>query len=213
MAQRSVSGPFSLRLPLPMVDKLEAQLFPGDGDEHGAVIGASVVETSRGCRLLGRRLFLAEDGVDYVPGNHGYRMLTADFVRRSVLACAEEGLAYLAVHNHLGTDRVAFSCTDMASHRRGYPALVDILNGPPVGGLVFARKAVAGDLWLSAVHQEELDNTVVVGRSRNCGTRHHEGLTTLIRNTIARCVCSEIGARRFSLLKRLPSSEPGGQGH
>ena len=166
MAQRSVSGPFSLRLPLPMVDKLEAQLFPGDGDEHGAVIGASVVETSRGCRLLGRRLFLAEDGVDYVPGNHGYRMLTADFVRRSVLACAEEGLAYLAVHNHLGTDRVAFSCTDMASHRRGYPALVDILNGPPVGGLVFARKAVAGDLWLSAVHQEELDNTVVVGRSQ-----------------------------------------------
>ena len=166
MAQRTISDPVSLRLPLAMASKLEAHLFPCGGDEHGAVIGAAVVETSRGCRLLGRSLFLATDGADYVPGNHGYRMLTADFVRRCALACANEGLAYLAIHNHGGTDRVAFSSTDMASHRRGYPALVDILNGPPAGGLVFARRAVAGDIWTSADHQMELDHTVVVGSSQ-----------------------------------------------
>ena len=166
MASSSVGGPASLRLPPTMAAKLDAQLFPGDGEEHGAVIGAAVLETDRGCRLLGRRLFLAADGADYVPGHRGHRMLTADFVRRCALACGDEGLAYLAVHSHSGTDRVAFSSIDMASHRRGYPALVDILNGPPAGGLVFARQAVAGDIWTSADHQMELDHAVVVGSSQ-----------------------------------------------
>ena len=161
-----MSGPFSLRLPQTMWASIEEHLFPGDDDEHGAVIGASVVQTSRGSRLLGRQLFLATDGIDYVPGQRGYRMLTADFVRRCALECADQGLAYLAVHNHGGINIVRFSDDDMASHRRGYPALLDILDGPPVGALVFARRAVAGDVWLSPSHQVELDGAVVVGRSQ-----------------------------------------------
>ncbi len=166
MAQRAVAAPVSLRLPAEMASRLISHLFPGDDDEHGAVIGAAVLETSRGYRLLGRRLFLAEDGIDYVPGKHGYRMLTPEFVLRCTLACSEEGLAYLAVHNHLVDDRVAFSDTDMESHRKGYPALIDILDGPPAGALVFARRAVAGDLWVSADRQMELDHTVIAGRSQ-----------------------------------------------
>ena len=161
-----MSRPVSLRLPSAMEVELKAQFFQSDGGEHGAVIGAAVVKTSRGCRLLGRRLFLAEDGVDYIPGKYGYRMLTADFVRRCALICADEDLAYLAAHNHPGKDNVAFSSVDMASHRRGYPALVDILNGPPVGGLVFAQRAVAGDIWESADLQVELDHAVMVGRTQ-----------------------------------------------
>ena len=161
-----MSSPFSLRLTQAMWAELEQHLFPGDRDEHGAVIGASVVDTARGCRLLGRKLYLATDGTDYVPGQRGYRMLTPDFVRRCALACADEGLAYLAIHNHPGVDNVALSSDDMASHRRGYPALLDILDGPPVGALVFARRAVAGDIWLSPSHQVELDQAVVVGRSQ-----------------------------------------------
>ena len=166
MAQRAVNRPLSLRLPSAMADELRAHLFPGDSDEHGAVIGAAVVNMSRGCRLLGRRLFLAEDGVNYIPGHYGYRKLTADFVMCCALACAKEGLAYLAVHNHLGKGRAAFSSTDLDSHRRGYPAIVDILNGPPAGGLVFSQEAVAGDIWLSADSQMELDHTVVIGHSQ-----------------------------------------------
>ena len=163
MAPRPVDSRVSLRLPQAMASNLDAHLFPGDGDEHGAVIGAALVETERGHRLLGRRLFLAEDGTDYVPGERGYRMLTADFVRRCVVACADERLAYLAVHNHPGIDRVAFSSTDMASHQRGYPALLEILDGLPAGGLVFARRAVAGDIWTSPERQYGLDHSVVVG--------------------------------------------------
>lgn len=164
MATRTVSEPISLRLPQGMMATLMAHLFPGDGDEHGAVIGASVLRTGHGFRLIARRLLLAADGVDYLPGQRGYRMLTADFVRRCAVACADEGLAYLAVHNHSGVDSVAFSGDDMASHRRGYPALLDILDGPPVGALVFARQAVAGDIWLTADRQVALDHAVVAGR-------------------------------------------------
>ena len=43
----------------------------------------------------------------------------------------------------------AFSADDLASHERGYPALLDITKGGPVGALVFAKKAVAGDIWTS----------------------------------------------------------------
>ena len=161
MASDTVNGPVSLRLPAEMAAELDAHLFPGDGDEHGAVLGAATVRTDRGLRLLGRRLFLATDAVDYVPGDRGYRKLTAAFVRRCALVCATEGLSYLAVHNHSGDDSVAFSSIDMASHRRGYPAILDILGGPPAGGLVFTRRAVAGDIWMSADQQIELDHTVV----------------------------------------------------
>ena len=165
MAPNPMNRPVSLRLPTTMMPDLHRHLFPGDGDEHGAVIAASVVATDRSYRLLGRHLLRAIDGVDYVPGKRGYRMLTPEFVRRCVRACAEEGLAYLAVHNHPGTHSVAFSSVDMASHRRGYPALLDILRGPPAGALVFAENAVAGDIWLSAHHQVTLDHAVVVGRT------------------------------------------------
>ena len=166
MASNAVNGPVSLRLPMGMAGELDGHLFPGDREEHSAVIGAATVRTDRGCRLLGRRLFLAKDGIDYVPGNRGHRMLTAAFVRRCALECAAESLAYLAVHNHSGDNSVAFSSIDMASHRRGYPAVLDILEGPPAGGLVFARRAVAGDIWMSAAQRTELDHTVVAGISQ-----------------------------------------------
>ena len=165
MVSRAITKPVSLRLPPAIWADLNAHMFRGDDNEHGAVIGSSVVETSEGFRLSGRRLFLATDGVDYLPGNQGQRMLTADFVRRCALACAEEELAYLAVHNHGGTDRVEFSPIDLESHRRGYPAVVDILDGPPAGAIVFASQAVAGDIWFSSDSQVSLDHAVIVGNS------------------------------------------------
>lgn len=156
----------SLHIPEDMMSELRSHLFPGDRDEHGAVIAASVIETSRGTRLLAHRLFLAVDGVDYVPGQYGYRMLTADFVMNCVLECAELKMAYLAVHCHGGSTSVCFSQPDMQSHERGYPALRDIVNGPPVGGLVFASDAVAGDIWFQDGRRSELDVMVVVGYPR-----------------------------------------------
>jgi molybdopterin/thiamine biosynthesis adenylyltransferase len=153
---------FTFRISKPHFNRLMSHLFPGDGDEHGAVIAAGICESERGIRLLAREVFLAKDGIDYVPGKYGYRALTANFVARVSDYCARERLCYFAVHCHGGSDSVDFSTTDLNSHARGYPALLDITNGGPVGALVFARNAVAGSIWTrSGVFS--LENYTVIG--------------------------------------------------
>jgi len=102
------------------------------------------------------------DGVDYVPGTYGYRALSADFVRDAAVRAADQNLAYLAVHNHGGTDHVGFSGTDLASHERGYPTLRQI-TGQVVGGLVLTPHAAAGDLWLPDRTRADLAEVVVPG--------------------------------------------------
>ena len=148
----------------PLFRRLTHHLFPGDGDEHGAVLIAGMAESPRGTRFLVRDVLLAEDGVDYVGGTRGYRALTAGFVARASNLCCREKLCYFAVHNHGGRDRVDFSEVDLASQRRGYPAILDITNGGPVGALVFAQNAVAGKIWRRS-GTTDLDSLAVVGRN------------------------------------------------
>lgn len=155
---------FTFRISETLSEQLMSHLFPGDDDEHGAVIAAGICESSREVRLLAREVFLAEDGVDYVAGKRGYRMLTADFVARVSHHCAQENLCYFAVHCHGGDDFVDFSPTDVESHRRGYPALLDITGGGPVGALVFARNAVAGSIW-TVDGMFPLESLTVVGQN------------------------------------------------
>lgn len=155
---------WTLTLPEPLHRRLHAHLFPGDQDEHGAVILAGVAQEPRATRLLARELHLAQDGIDYVPGQRGYRMLKAEFIRDRILAARNEQLVYLAVHNHGGCDRVGFSEDDLRSHERGYPALLDITRGSPVGALVFAERAVAGEIWLPGGARVQLHSATVVGR-------------------------------------------------
>lgn len=150
------------RISRTMFEQLQRHLFAGDNDEHGAVIAAGVERGPRGVRFLARNLFLAREGADYVPGNSGYRALSADFVARVSNFCSIHKLSYFAVHNHGGRDSVAFSPVDFESHKRGYPALLDILEGDPVGALVFAENAVAGEIWTpTGVYQ--LSSLTVVG--------------------------------------------------
>ncbi|HEU5413381.1 MAG TPA: ThiF family adenylyltransferase [Candidatus Angelobacter sp.] len=139
--------PITLTIDEVLFNRLHQHLFPGDFDEHGAVIAAGIAQTPNGTRLLAREVFLAKDGVDYIPGTRGYRALTANFVAEKSDFCSTEGLCYLAIHNHGGFDSVGFSPDDVASHKRGYPALLQISNGIPVGALVFAKAAVAGEIW------------------------------------------------------------------
>jgi len=154
-------SPHSFRIGEPLFHQLMSHLFPGDCDEHGAIIAAGISRSTRRIDLLAREIFLAKDGVDYVPGRTGYRALTAEFVARVSHHCSREGLAYFAVHCHGGTDAVSFSPTDIHSHQRGYPALLDITKDGPVGALVFAANAVAGQIWTREGIQELHDLTVV----------------------------------------------------
>ena len=158
--------PWRLTIPQGLYAELQQHLFPGDGDEHGAVILAGTCDSDRGLRLIARELHLAKDGVDYVPGKRGYRMLKAEFIQNKILRARDRRLAYLAIHNHGGTDSVGFSAPDMASHERGYPALLDIARGMPVGALVFTRSAIAGDLWFPGCSRASLSQAVVVGHRR-----------------------------------------------
>lgn len=166
MAQTTITNErWTLVIPEELFTRLHSHLFPGDHGEHGAIIAAGIARSARGARLLARDLFLATDGLDYVPGRYGHRMLTAEFVRDHVLHCRDEEFCYLAVHNHGPGDSVGFSDIDLASHERGYPALLDIIRGQPVGALVFASNAVAGDLWLTPKRRVAIAQTTIVGRT------------------------------------------------
>jgi hypothetical protein len=148
-----------------MWQRLQAHLFPGDGEEHAAVLAAGAVQTARGMRLLARGLFLARDGVDFVAARRAHRRLTPAFVNEMIRRCRDEGLAYLAIHNHGPGDAVGFSSIDLASHERGYPALLDIARGQPVGALVLATEALAGDVWTLDGARHPIGETVVLGRN------------------------------------------------
>ena len=92
--------------------RIMEHLYPGDQDEHGAILRAGIVRNGSSLRLLIQHVQPAEFGTDYVAGRYGYRALTPTFVHREILQCRDAGLAYLAVHNH-GSDRhVEFSRVD-----------------------------------------------------------------------------------------------------
>lgn len=165
MAAESVTKPWSVRISAPLFDDMRRHLFPGDDDEHGGVITAGIVETDTQVRLLAREWVPAADGVDYVPGQRGYRMLTSEFVARLSGRCDDERLVYLAVHCHPGHGPVSFSRDDLNSHERGYPALLDVTRGGPVGALVFSEDAVAGDIWTPGIERRSIDHAVVVGEN------------------------------------------------
>lgn len=148
-------------------ERLVSHLFPGDNDEHGAILRAGVVRSGNGIRLLIRHVEPAHFGTDYIRGQYGYRALHPRFIHREIMRCRDAGLAYLAVHNH-GSDRhVDFSRIDLESHERGYPALLDIGKGVPVGALVYGHRSVAADVWMPDGTRLSLGTYRVVGRTIN----------------------------------------------
>ena len=144
-------------------DELNAHLFPGDRDEHGAVLLAGIAETHDGPVFLVREVHRASEGVDYVEGTYGYRALAPQFIHRMITRARDQRLAYLAVHNHDSDDRVRFSGIDMESHERGYPALLQISRGMPVGALVFGRRSIEADVWLADHRRLCLGDATIVG--------------------------------------------------
>ena len=48
--------------------RIMAHLFPGDQDEHGAILRAGIVRSGSSLRLLIQHFYPAEFGTDYVAG-------------------------------------------------------------------------------------------------------------------------------------------------
>jgi hypothetical protein len=166
MVDVPVDRPWELIVPGHLWDDLNAHLFPGDDDEHGAVMLAGIHVRGDRVRLLARELVVAKDGVDHVPSNRGYKMIKAEFIHPLIRRARDQNLVFLSIHNHGGHDVVEFSDLDLASHERGYPALIDIARGMPVGGLVFATNAIAGDIWLKSGRRVSLKQAIVLGDER-----------------------------------------------
>lgn len=146
-------------------DILHGHLFPGGYGEHGAIVLAGLAKIGQELRLTVRDVVLAKDGKEYVIGESGYHSLKATAISPLIKRCRDERLVYLAVHNHLSDDAVEFSDVDLNSHSEGYPALLDIARGMPVGALVFGRRSVQADLWLPDRSRRDLREMLVIGQS------------------------------------------------
>jgi molybdopterin/thiamine biosynthesis adenylyltransferase len=144
-------------------DVLINHLFPGDQDEHGAVLLAGMSKSNGQETFFVREVHLAKEGTDYVESKIGYRALSAQFIHKMITRARDEKLAYLAVHNHASDQWVGFSNIDLESHKRGYPALLQISRGIPVGALVFGRRSIEADVWLADGRRLGLDQATVVG--------------------------------------------------
>lgn len=159
-----MSRDVELRFAQKQWDELYGHLYSGDGGEHAAVVLAALVDRpGQTPRLLVRDVLLAVDGVDYGTSPEGHGRLSATFINRAIVRARNERLVYMHVHNH-GSDRsVEFSEVDYASHKRGYPALLDIAKGMPVGALVFGLRSLQVDLWWSRTERGRLKHCTVVG--------------------------------------------------
>jgi hypothetical protein len=144
-------------------NRIIQHLFPGDHDEHGAVILAGLSMSQGRVTLLVREIHVAREGIDYVEGTVGYRALSPSFIHRMITRARDQRLVYLAVHNHAADTSVNFSSIDFQSHRRGYPALLQIAKGMPVGALVFGRRSLQADLWMLDGSRQQLGHAIIVG--------------------------------------------------
>jgi molybdopterin/thiamine biosynthesis adenylyltransferase len=128
-------------------EDLRRHLFPGDRDEHAAIVLAGVDERPTETRLLGREIHLLGE-TEFIPGEHGYRQISAPTLARLGNRAAEQGLALVSCHSHPGaTSVVSLSGDDLAGHRRIFPHLLDIVDGKPVAGLAMGTESAAGELW------------------------------------------------------------------
>jgi len=160
-----MTGKCRLRISREDFEILYHHLFPGDEDEHGAVLLVGVSNSNGNLTLLVREVHLAREGIDYVEGQIGYRALTPQFIHRCITRARDERLVYLAVHNHGSDQQVGFSRIDLESHQRGYPALLQIAKGMPVGALVLGRRSIQADIWVPGGGRLELDEAVVIGNT------------------------------------------------
>jgi molybdopterin/thiamine biosynthesis adenylyltransferase len=161
MMSRSVRLLFSLDV----YREIQRHLFAGDGKEHAGVLlcgwymreGRTVLTTSR---------FLpARDGVDYTVSPQFHGRLGPLFIEDALSQAKQQGLAYVAIHNHFSDSAVAFSPVDMASHEYGYPTLALLNSGLPVGAAVFGTESVEVDLWMPGGVRLQLETARVLGRS------------------------------------------------
>jgi hypothetical protein len=152
-----------LRIPAADHHRLHSHLFPGDGDEHGAILLAGEHHTPRGAILTVRETHLL-DPTEFPPGEHGYRQFAPGALARLGNRAAGERLAMVTVHSHPGAgERNALSPDDLAAHRRVFPHLLDITAARSVTGIALGTRSAAGESWHTDGSRSPLDQVKVIG--------------------------------------------------
>lgn len=143
--------------------RLHAHLFPGDRDEHGAILLAGEYHTASGTTLAVRETHLLEPH-DFPPGTHGYRQFSAPALARLGNRAAQERLSLITVHSHPGAhERNSLSPDDLAAHERVFPHLLDITSASSVSGVALGSYSAAGEVWHVDGSRRELARVKVVG--------------------------------------------------
>lgn len=141
-----------------------AHLFRDDEAEHAGVLLCGWAQTQQRITLAVREFIPAVDGVDYVTTEKQHGRLQPLFIDDALTRAADHGLAYIAIHNHVySADEVGFSKVDFASHEYGYPTLLRLNEGAPVGAAVFGTNSIEVDLWMPDRSRHQLATARVVG--------------------------------------------------
>ena len=145
---------------------LHAHLFPGDHDEHAAILLAGLASLEDSPTLLVREVHHLDTN-EFIPGEHGYRQISAAALARLGSRAQAEGLALISCHSHPGAgERVGLSRDDLAGHQRVFPHLLDIVGGArPVGGIAFGEASADGEIWIDRDRRFRLDRVDVIGDS------------------------------------------------
>jgi hypothetical protein len=152
-----------LRIGAEDYERLHAHLFPGDNDEHGAILLAGE-RRDRNRRTLTVRETHLLDCDEFPPGVHGYRQFAAIALARLGNRAAQERLALVTVHSHPGAhERNSLSGDDLAAHERVFPHLLDITGAPSVTGVALGEASAAGEVWDDSGVRRELDRVKVIG--------------------------------------------------
>ncbi|HYB23530.1 MAG TPA: ThiF family adenylyltransferase [Solirubrobacteraceae bacterium] len=173
-------GPLTeLRIPAGDYERLHAHLFPGDRDEHGAILLAGEHHTDTRTTLAVRETHLL-DPHEFPPGTHGYRQFAPGALARLGNRAAQERLALVTVHSHPGAgERNSLSRDDLVAHERVFPHLLDITDAASVTGVALGEASAAGESWHTNGSRRELAHVKVLGANvwtlRPSPPKHHRG--------------------------------------
>jgi hypothetical protein len=152
-----------LRIPAGDYERLHAHLFPGDHDEHGAILLAGEHHAAGRSTLAVRESHLLGPH-EFPPGTHGYRQFAAAALARLGNRAAQEHLAIVTVHSHPGAHASnTLSGDDLAAHERVFPHLLDITGAASVSGIALGEASAAGESWHADGTRRELTRMQVIG--------------------------------------------------
>lgn len=177
---------------------VKAHLFPGDDHEHAGVLLCGWSQAVDRIILTVREFHPARDGIEYTLSPQMHGRIEPLFIDDCLSQAQEQGLCYIAIHNHLSVDWVAFSKVDLRSHEYGYPTLLRLNKGLPVGAAVFGANSIEVDIWMPEGTRHQLAEARVVG-SR---------ITHLWASTAHAPVCKDVN----SYDRQLPFLRNVGQG-